>query len=259
MDSDLAYKLNNFLKLRHLYMQMHQIMSISPRIQHMDSTDSSEAEIQSFPIKKPTTDTNGKEKKRTGSISCQSTSSSQEITFAASEGWNLMQTPAIYLLPLPSAASTASVASKIGPSPAASVNEPAASAEELTNCNDVGPSEPARDTGVQSPAPQIVTEIEAKPLPSNGLGLKCAPTYAQAFLRSCADGAGYGRQGGGGAGVVDGGEHGGDGANDQGLQGLLQGHMNLGTDVPTDHTLSSEPKNSCNNVDAKSSITEVFL
>jgi hypothetical protein len=36
--------------------------------------------------------------------------------------------------------------------------------------------------------------------------------------------------------------------------------MNLGTDVPTDHTLSSEPKNSCNNVDnANSSITEVFL
>ena len=231
-------------------MQMHQIMSISPRIQHMDSTDSSEAEIQSFPIKKPTTDINGKEKKRTSSISCQSTSSSQEITFAASEGWNLMQTPAIYLLPLPSAASTASVAFKIGPSPAASVNEPAASAEELTNCNDAGPSEPARDTGVQSPFPQIVAEIEAKPLPSNGLGSKSAPTYAQAFLRSCADGAGYGRHGGGGAG---------DGANDQGLQGLLQGQMNLGTDVPTDHTLSSEPKNSCNNVDANTSITEVFL
>ena len=241
---------------------MHQIMSISPRIQHMDSTDSSEAEIQSFPIKKKTTaDIDGKEKKRTSSISCLSTSSSQEITFAASEGWNLMQTPAIYLLPLPSAAaSTASVASKIGPSPAASVNEPAASAEELTNCNDVGPSEPARDTGVQSPSPQIVAEIEAKPLPSNGLELKSAPTYAQAFLRSCAEGAGYGRHGGGGgAGVVDGGEHGGDGANDQGLQGLLQGQMNLGTDVPTDHTLSSEPKNSCNNVDANSSISEVFL
>ena len=241
-------------------MQMHQIMSISPRIQHMDSTDSSEAEIQSFPIKKPTAVTDGKEKKRTSSISCQSTSSSQEITFAASEGWNLMQTPAIYLLPLPSAAaSTASVASKIGPSPAASVNEPAASAEELTNCNDVGPSEKARDTGVQSPSPQIVAEIEAKPQPSNGLGLKSAPTYAQAFLRSCAEGTGYGRHGGGGAGVVDGGEHGGDGANDQGLQGLLKGQMNLGTDVPTDHTLSSEPINSCNNVDANSSITEVFL
>ena len=230
-------------------MQMHQIMSISPRIQHMDSTDSSEEEIQSFPIKKPT-DINGKEKKRT-SISCQSTtSSSQEITFAASEGWNLMQTPAIYLLPLPSAASTASVASKIGPSPAASVNEPAASAEELTNCNDAGPSEPAGDTEVQSPSPQSLAEIEANHLPSNGLGLKSAPTYAQAFLRSCADGAGYGRHGGGGAG---------DGANDQGLQGLLQGQMNLGTDVPTDHTLSSDPKNSCNNVDAISGITEVFL
>ena len=245
-------------------MQMHQIMSISPRIQHMDSTDSSEEEIQSFPIKKPTTDINGKEKKRTSSISCQSTSSSQEITFAASEGWNLMQTPAIYLLPLPSAASAASVASKIGPSPAASVNEPAASAEELTNCNDAGPSEPARDTGVQSPSPQIVAEIEAKHLPSNGLGIKSAPTYAQTFLRSCADGAGYGRHGGGGAGVVDGddnggGEHRGDGANDQGQKGLLQGQMNLGTDVPTDHTLSSEPKNSCNNVDANSGITEVFL
>ena len=92
-----------------------------------------------------------------------------------------------------------------------------------------------------------MAEIEAKPLPSNGLGSKSAPTYAQAFLRSCADGAGYGRHGGGGAG---------DGANDQ---GLLQGQMNLGTDVPTDHTLSSEPKNSCNNVDANTSITEVFL
>ena len=239
-------------------MQMHQIMSISPRIQHMDSTDSSEEEIQSFPIKKPT-DINGKEKKRT-SISCQSTtSSSQEITFAASEGWNLMQTPAIYLLPLPSAASTASVASKIGPSPAASVNEPAASAEELTNCNDAGPSEPAGDTEVQSPSPQSLAEIEANHLPSNCLGLKSAPTYAQAFLRACAGDGRHGSAGFVAGGDSGGGEHGGDGANDQGLQGLLQGQMNLGTDVPTDHTLSSDPKNSCNNVDANSGITEVFL
>ena len=34
-------------------MQMHQLMSISPSNQHMDFRDSSEEEIQSFPIKKP--------------------------------------------------------------------------------------------------------------------------------------------------------------------------------------------------------------
>ena len=242
-------------------MQMHQIMSISPSIQHMDSTDSSEEEIQSFPIKKPTTDINGKEKKRTSSISCQSTSSSQEITFAASEGWNLMQTPAIYLLPLPSAASTASAASKIGPFPAASVNEPAASVKDLTYCNDAGPSE---SVGVHPPQPHIFAEIEAiemKYSPSNDLGLKSAPTYAQAFLQSCADGAEDDRHGGGSAGGDGGaGRHGGNGANDQGLKGQMQGQMNLGTDVPTDHTLSSDPQNSCNNVDANTvGITEVFL